>query len=382
MTAPTTARQTAIARVAVPQSHPQTHPQAQAPKTHHTTLSITRPSSDKEPSPPQPDLRLTPHQDMYEDDALISIKTRALRYLRAGAPVHFTGPAGFGKTTLALQVAAAYGRPVVVLTGDQRHTATNVMATPTHPAPTIQPAAPEISPSVAARVSGGVSGLFKKTSRTHAPAAATDQPCVLSDAIRNGKTLVYDAFTRSPAEALAPLIAASEERTVILGPITDTPPGASDGIEPHPEFRVIFTSTQPHPGRTHPTANQPAPPFADRMISFDLSILDAQTEAGMVSARANIAPDTANTIVALLRAMRAAPHWHTLPSLRTAIMIAQITASEGLPATNADPRFVHLCADILAGKTHLPRAEFAATLAIAMRAHCGPKRRRRRQRAA
>src|SRR5579872_6800928 len=43
---------------------------------------------------------------------------RALTYLKAGYPVHFCGPAGTGKTTLALHLAALRGRPVTLMHGD------------------------------------------------------------------------------------------------------------------------------------------------------------------------------------------------------------------------------------------------------------------------
>ena len=43
---------------------------------------------------------------------------RALTYLEAGYPMHFAGPAGTGKTTLALHVAAKLGRPVMLIHGD------------------------------------------------------------------------------------------------------------------------------------------------------------------------------------------------------------------------------------------------------------------------
>lgn len=43
---------------------------------------------------------------------------RALMFLRAGYPVHFSGPAGTGKTTLAFHVASKLGRPVTLIHGD------------------------------------------------------------------------------------------------------------------------------------------------------------------------------------------------------------------------------------------------------------------------
>ena len=43
---------------------------------------------------------------------------RAFAYLKAGYPINFSGPAGTGKTTLALHVAAKSGRPVMLIHGD------------------------------------------------------------------------------------------------------------------------------------------------------------------------------------------------------------------------------------------------------------------------
>ena len=47
---------------------------------------------------------------------------RALGYIAAGFPVHFRGPSGTGKTTLAMHVAGRLGRPVVLIHGDEQLT--------------------------------------------------------------------------------------------------------------------------------------------------------------------------------------------------------------------------------------------------------------------
>ena len=46
------------------------------------------------------------------------VTQRALAYLVAGYPVHFSGVAGTGKTTLAFHVASKLGRPVTLVHGD------------------------------------------------------------------------------------------------------------------------------------------------------------------------------------------------------------------------------------------------------------------------
>ena len=67
-------------------------------------------------------LLLQPHADFVETPAVRDISQRALGYLHAGFPIHFRGPAGTGKTTLALHVAAQLARPVMLISGDEEFT--------------------------------------------------------------------------------------------------------------------------------------------------------------------------------------------------------------------------------------------------------------------
>ena len=63
-------------------------------------------------------LSLKQKPDFIQTPSVQSLTERALCYLQAGFPVHFSGPAGTGKTTLAMHVAAQLGRPVVLIHGD------------------------------------------------------------------------------------------------------------------------------------------------------------------------------------------------------------------------------------------------------------------------
>ena len=51
-------------------------------------------------------------------EGLADIERRGLSYLQAGYPLHLRGPAGSGKTTLALRIAEQLKRPIVLLVGD------------------------------------------------------------------------------------------------------------------------------------------------------------------------------------------------------------------------------------------------------------------------
>ena len=61
--------------------------------------------------PSQPGFIQTPY--------ISDVVKRAQLYIRSGFPLHFRGPAGTGKTTLALYVAAQLGRPVILIHGDE-----------------------------------------------------------------------------------------------------------------------------------------------------------------------------------------------------------------------------------------------------------------------
>ena len=72
-------------------------------------------------------LEPSPLLDFVETETVKEITKRALAYIRAGFPVHFRGPTGTGKTSLAMHVASKLGRPVVMVHGDEELTTSDLV---------------------------------------------------------------------------------------------------------------------------------------------------------------------------------------------------------------------------------------------------------------
>ena len=66
-------------------------------------------------------LELKPMSNFVETDYVKDITNRGLTYIKAGFPVHFRGPSGTGKTTVAMHLASKIGRPVVIIHGDAEY---------------------------------------------------------------------------------------------------------------------------------------------------------------------------------------------------------------------------------------------------------------------
>jgi nitric oxide reductase NorQ protein len=288
---------------------------------------------------------LRPRVDLFENDEIASIESRALSYLRAGVPVHLRGPAGTGKTTLAMQIAARLGRPAIILTGDGWLTAGNL-----------------VGRESAVRTKRIEDRFVHSVRKTESETKSIWSDDVLTQAIMGGYTLVYDEFTRSPPSANNPLLTALEERMLVL------PAGGTREryVRAHPEFRAVFTSNP----EDYAGVNTPQDALIDRMITFDLANHDRDTEVGIVAIRSGLAADRAGVIVDIVRAVRGSGLVAQSPSLRSAIMIAKVAAAQGLdPAAGANA-FTQLCFDVLESKAPTAaadkRAQFVGVLAAAI----------------
>jgi len=150
-----------------------------------------------------------------------TITRRALAYLNAGFSIHFRGPAGTGKTTLALEVAALLNRPTVMITGDED------MATATL-----------VGSQRGYHYRKVVDRFIHNVTKTEETAEHHWADHRLTTACREGYTLIYDEFTRSRPEANNVLLSVLEEGLLVLPAQNQNEPY----ITVHPNFRVIFTS--------------------------------------------------------------------------------------------------------------------------------------------
>ncbi|MEM9664030.1 MAG: gas vesicle protein GvpN [Bacteroidota bacterium] len=271
-------------------------------------------------------IHVQPRPDFVETPTVQALTERSLTYLWAGFPIHFRGPAGTGKTTLALHVAAHIGRPVMFMTGDEELSSADL-----------------IGSESGYRFKRVVDRFIHTVTKYEEDATQRWVDQRLTIACRQGYTLVYDEFTRSRPEANNPLLTVLEERVLIL-PKTNREEAY---IRVHPEFRAIFTSNPEEYAGVHRSQDA----LCDRMVTIDLDFSDPDTERSITVSRSGITADRAERIVQLVRAFRDQGTPMQLPTLRACIMIARVAHMQQIEPASTDERFVQLCYDVLASKT-------------------------------
>jgi len=252
-----------------------------------------------------------------------AVALRALGYLRAGYPVHFSGPAGTGKTTLALHVAALRGRPVALMHGDDEFGSSDL-----------------VGGDYGYKKSRVVDNFIHSVLKTEENMSTLWADNRLTVACKNGDTLVYDEFTRSRAEANNALLSVLEER--ILS-IPKRRPHGEGFIEVHPEFRAILTSNPEEYAGVHRTQDA----LNDRLITIQVDHFNRDTEVQITKAKSGIPAEEAELIVDIVRNIRALGATKQGPSLRACIMIARVTVQENAHAVNGDTVFGDICRDVL-----------------------------------
>ncbi len=271
-------------------------------------------------------LELKPQANFVETDYIRDITNRSLTYIKAGFPVHYRGPSGTGKTTVAMHLAKKIGRPVVIIHGDAEYKTSDLI--------------------------GSEQGYnFKKLDdkfihTVHKQEESMQKTWVnnrLTIAVKNGFTLIYDEFTRSRPEANNILLPILQERML------STSAAKEDDyyMKVHPNFTAIFTSNP----EEYAGVNRTQDALRDRMVTLDLDHFDFETELRITQAKSELSLEDTEKIVKVVRGLRESGKTEFDPTIRGSIMIAKTLATLNSVPSKDNEMYRLICQDILTSET-------------------------------
>ncbi|MDX2231126.1 MAG: gas vesicle protein GvpN [Leptolyngbyaceae cyanobacterium bins.349] len=266
-------------------------------------------------------LRAAPRR-FVSTPAVERIVARALRYLQSGFSVHLRGPAGTGKTTLAVHLADLLARPMMLIYGDDEFKTSDLI--------------------------GNQTGYTRKKvvdNYIHNVVKVEDElrqnwvDSRLTLACREGFTLVYDEFNRSRPEVNNVLLSALEEKLLVLPPSHSR----SEYLRVNPSFRAILTSNPEEYVGVHDTQDA----LMDRLITINIPEPDELTQQEILVQKSECDRVSAMMIVHLVRAFRRKTGAEKSSGLRSCLMLAKICQEHEILVTAENPEFRDVCEDIL-----------------------------------
>jgi len=264
-----------------------------------------------------------PSEEFVVTPQIELLTERALSYLEVGCAVHFAGPAGTGKTTLAFHAAAKLARPVVLIHGDDEFGSSDL-----------------VGRNSGFQKSKLIDNYIHSVLKTEENVKTFWVDNRLTTACQNGYILIYDEFNRSKPEANNALLSVLEEKILNLPGLRRFGEGY---LEVHPDFRAIFTSNPEEYAGVHKTQDA----LMDRMITINIDHFDRETEIEITTAKSNIARADAEVIVDVVRELRHVGVNNHRPTIRACIAIAKILAHRNAFARLEDPVFQWVCHDVL-----------------------------------
>jgi nitric oxide reductase NorQ protein len=263
-----------------------------------------------------------PGADFVATEAVEELTNRALAYIEIGYAVHLSGPAGTGKTTLALHIASRIGRRCTLLHGDDELRGSDLLG--------------KDAGYRRQSVRDNYVSSILKTEETVSLMWSNNR---LTTACEQGHTVIYDEFTRSPAAANNAFLSILEEG------ILSIPSSGQDKnfVRVHPEFRAIFTSNPEEYVGVHKSQDA----LLDRMITLEVSHQDRETEIAIVQAKSSRSPEEVAMIVDIIRSIREKLGGKNGPTIRAALAIARILDHRKAVVSWTDSVFIATCKDVL-----------------------------------
>ncbi|MCM3619544.1 gas vesicle protein GvpN [Sutcliffiella horikoshii] len=258
---------------------------------------------------------------LIQDSDTKELLSRSLHYLKAGYPIHFTGPSGTGKTSLALALAKKRKKPVMLIHGNHELDNKDLIG--------------DFTGYTRKKV---VDNYIRSVYKKDESVTETWRDGRLLEAVKNGYTLVYDEFTRSQPTTNNIFLSILEEGILPLYGSKMTEPF----IPVHPDFAVIFTSNPDEYAGVFHTQDA----LLDRLITIHIDYKEVDREARIVSQKVGIKEEEARAITMLVAELRKACQKNG-PSLRASLMIAKLASEGDIPINGDDEEFKRLCKDIL-----------------------------------